>query len=139
MNDEYGNLQAAPHSHSFPELQLQNGGVLNPATVAYHCYGSMNADKSNVIVVCHALTGNSDCAAWWSDLVGPNKTIDTFKFFVICMNVLGSCYGTTGPTVCCTLPCKFDNCCFALVRKSCTLIPRVFILTANLTVVGSLA
>ncbi len=57
----------------------------------------MNARKDNVIVVCHALTGNARLDQWWGDMLGPNKPFDTSKYFILCANVLGSCYGSTGP------------------------------------------
>ncbi len=57
----------------------------------------MNARKDNVIVVCHALTGNARLDQWWGDMLGPDKPFDTSKYFILCANVLGSCYGSTGP------------------------------------------
>jgi homoserine O-acetyltransferase len=87
-------------------LQLASGQSLAPLTIAYETYGALNADKSNAILVCHALTGDQFCAtlnpvtgrpAWWSRIVGAGKPIDTNRFFVICSNVLGGCMGTTGP------------------------------------------
>lgn len=65
-------------------------------TIAYHTYGSLNAAKDNVIWVCHALTANSHVADWWSGIFGKGKTLDPEKYFIVCANVLGSCYGTTG-------------------------------------------
>jgi homoserine O-acetyltransferase len=87
-------------------LTLQSGVTLFPVTVAYETYGTLNADKSNCVLVCHALTGDQYVASthpitknpgWWIDLVGPGKVIDTDKFFVVCANVLGGCMGSTGP------------------------------------------
>ncbi len=87
-------------------LELDNGSKLSPFTIAYNTYGTLNADKSNAILVCHALTGDQHVAnrhpltgkeGWWSMLVGPGKPIDTDRFFVICTNILGSCLGSTGP------------------------------------------
>lgn len=65
--------------------------------VRYNHYGELNQAKDNVMVVCHALTGNSQLSTWWSSMLGPGKAFDTSKYFIICANVLGSCYGTTGP------------------------------------------
>ncbi len=87
-------------------LQLDCGRALAPFTVAYMTYGTLNADKSNAILICHALTGDQFVASehpitgkpgWWITMVGPGKPIDTDRFFVICANVLGGCMGSTGP------------------------------------------
>ncbi|SKA18420.1 homoserine O-acetyltransferase MetX [Consotaella salsifontis] len=87
-------------------LVLDAGLSLAPFQLAYQTYGELNADKSNAILVCHALTGDQHVAnanpvtgraGWWSALVGEGKPIDTSKYFVICSNVIGSCMGSTGP------------------------------------------
>lgn len=87
-------------------LVLQSGQTLAPVTIAYETYGTLNAERSNAVLVCHALTGDHFVASqhpitgkpgWWSDLVGPGKVIDTDRFFVVCANVLGGCMGSTGP------------------------------------------
>ncbi len=80
------------------EFILENGTVLPSVRIAYHTYGQLNADKSNVVWVCHALTANSDAADWWKGLVGDNCLINPEKYFIVCANILGSCYGSTGPT-----------------------------------------
>lgn len=77
---------------------LESGQSLPSITIAYHTYGAMNAAGSNVVWVCHALTANSDCVDWWKGLVGKGCLIDPEKYFIVCANMLGSCYGTTGPT-----------------------------------------
>ncbi|MDA0260671.1 MAG: homoserine O-acetyltransferase [Proteobacteria bacterium] len=88
-------------------LRLDCGVDLGPFTVAYQTYGSLNSDKSNAVLVCHALTGDQYVTdtnpvtgkpGWWSLAVGPGKTIDTDKYFVLCANVIGGCLGTTGPS-----------------------------------------
>ncbi len=79
------------------DFTLENGTVLPSLRVAYHTYGQMNADKSNVIWVCHALTASSDAADWWKGLVGEGSLINPDRYFIVCANILGSCYGTTGP------------------------------------------
>jgi len=88
-------------------LTLDSGALLSPVNVGYETYGSLNADRSNAILICHALTGDQFVASdhpitgkpgWWTRLVGPGKLIDTDKYFVVCSNVLGSCLGTTGPS-----------------------------------------
>lgn len=87
-------------------LPLDSGSELGPWQIAYETYGTLNADKSNAVLICHALTGDQYVAStnpitgktgWWSLMVGPGKPIDTDKYFVICSNVLGGCLGTTGP------------------------------------------
>ncbi len=88
-------------------LRLDAGVELRGLQVAYQTYGEPNADRSNAILVCHALTGDQHVAnvnpvtgkpGWWETMVGPGKPIDTERFFVICANVLGGCMGTTGPS-----------------------------------------
>ncbi|RTL88512.1 homoserine O-acetyltransferase [Ancylobacter aquaticus] len=88
-------------------LQLDAGGVLTPFQIAYQTYGTLNAARSNAILLCHALSGDQHAAnvhpvtgkpGWWETLVGPGKPIDTDRFFVIASNVLGGCLGTTGPS-----------------------------------------
>ena len=80
--------------HPFP---LESGTVLPRLTIAYSTYGTLNAERDNVIWVCHALTANSEAHDWWPELVGPGLGIDTDRYFVVCANMIGSCYGTTGP------------------------------------------
>lgn len=87
-------------------LRLDGGGVLAPIEIAYESYGVLNAQKSNAILLCHALTGDQHVASnhpitgkpgWWTRMVGPGKPIDTNRFCVICPNVIGSCMGSSGP------------------------------------------
>ncbi|QYJ07615.1 homoserine O-acetyltransferase [Qipengyuania flava] len=87
-------------------LPLDGGGELARVEVAYETYGELNEDRSNAILLCHALTGDQYVASphpitgkpgWWERMVGPGKPIDTDRFFVICANVIGSCMGSTGP------------------------------------------
>jgi homoserine O-acetyltransferase len=81
-------------------LSLEHGGTLSPIDVAYETYGTYVPNQTPVILICHALTAGASAAGeqgWWSPLIGNGKIIDTNRFFVICSNVLGSCYGTTGP------------------------------------------
>ena len=90
------------------EMVLENGEKLGPVTLAYETLGRLNDDKTNAILICHALTGDAHVAGyysesdlkpgWWDTLIGPGKGIDTDKYFVICSNVLGGCMGTTGPS-----------------------------------------
>jgi len=92
--------------HFTNPLYLESGRILEPYDIAFETYGEINEDKSNVIVVCHALTGSHHAAGtyegenkagWWDGLIGSGKAIDTDKYFVICSNVIGSCFGSTGP------------------------------------------
>ncbi len=87
-------------------LPLDCGRSLAPVTLAYETYGSLNADKSNAVLVLHALSGDAHAAGfhegekspgWWDEMIGPGKGLDTEKYFVICSNVLGGCKGSTGP------------------------------------------
>ena len=89
------------------QLTLDNGSVLDTLTLAYRTYGTLNDDKSNAILICHALTGDhhpsganplTGRAGWWDNMVGPGKPIDTDRYFVICQNVIGGCAGSTGPS-----------------------------------------
>lgn len=79
------------------DIVLESGAVLKNAKLAYHTYGTLNADRSNVALICHPLTINSDAADWWSGVVGVGKIADPSKQFVVCFNVLGGCDGSTGP------------------------------------------
>ena len=98
----------APQTAHFSEpLQLKSGAVLPQFELVYETYGTLNADKSNAVLICHALSGTHHVAGkyaeedkypgWWDNLVGPNKPLDTNKFFVIGVNNLGGCHGSTGP------------------------------------------
>jgi homoserine O-acetyltransferase len=87
-------------------LHLDCGIDLAPLTIAYQTYGQLNTDKSNAILISHALTGDQYVAethpvtgkpGWWQELVGPGRVLDTDRYFLICCNVLGGCMGTTGP------------------------------------------
>jgi homoserine O-acetyltransferase len=82
--------------HPYP-FALENGGQLPNIEIAYHTYGKLNAQKNNVIWVCHALTANSDVFDWWPGLFGDNDLFNPNDYFIVCANNLGSCYGTTGP------------------------------------------
>lgn len=78
-------------------FKLENGEIINGLTIAYHTYGKRKSTRSNVVWVCHALTANSDVADWWPNTVEPKKFLDPGKYFIVCANILGSHYGTTGP------------------------------------------
>ncbi len=76
---------------------LESGAVLPELTIAYYTSGALNEDGSNVVWICHALTANADAAGWWPGIVGQGCIFDPDKHFIVCANILGSCYGTTGP------------------------------------------
>ncbi|MFN3376202.1 MAG: homoserine O-acetyltransferase [Burkholderiaceae bacterium] len=99
---------ATPQSMHFPEvLPLQSGAQLRDYRLAYETYGTLNADRSNAVLVCHALNASHHVAGvyegqpksegWWNNMIGPGKPVDTDRFFVIGINNLGSCFGSTGP------------------------------------------
>jgi homoserine O-acetyltransferase/O-succinyltransferase len=88
------------------ELVLESGERLGPITMAYETYGQLNEDRSNAILILHALSGDAHAAGlhqdqkgagWWDNMIGPGKAFDTTKYFVICSNVIGGCKGSTGP------------------------------------------
>ena len=88
-------------------FELESGKSLDNITIAYETYGKLNNDKSNAILICHALTGDAHAAGWhegdkkpgwWEMVIGPGKVLDTERYFIICSNVLGGCKGTTGPS-----------------------------------------
>ncbi len=100
-----------PQSFTFAEEEpfvLESGATLGPVTVAYETYGRLNADRSNAILILHALSGSAHAAGyhsaddtrpgWWDECIGPGKAFDTNRYFIICSNVLGSCYGSSGPS-----------------------------------------
>ena len=89
------------------DLELEAGGKLSSAVIAYESWGELNGDKSNAVLILHALTGDSHTVGsasdahptngWWDELIGPGKAIDTNKFFVVTPNIIGGCQGSTGP------------------------------------------
>lgn len=99
---------ATPQTMHFPEvLPLQSGATIRAFDLAYETYGTLNADRSNAVLVCHALNashhvagvyaGQDKSEGWWDNMIGPGKPVDTDRFFVIGVNNLGSCFGSTGP------------------------------------------
>lgn len=83
--------------HNAP-FELESGAILKELTVAYCTYGELNEKKDNVVWVCHALTANAEATDWWHGLVGEGMLLDPKHYFIVCANMLGSCYGTTGPS-----------------------------------------
>ena len=101
-------LIATPQTMRFDApLQLQSGASIHGYSLSYETYGTLNADKSNAVLVCHALNashhvagvyeGQDKSEGWWDNMIGPGKSVDTNNFFVIGVNNLGSCFGSTGP------------------------------------------
>ncbi len=100
----------AAHYYTFAEgphpFETENGKTLSPVTLAYETYGALNSDRSNAVLILHALTGDAHAAGlhegdkdpgWWDTMIGPDKAFDTDRYFIICTNVIGGCRGSTGP------------------------------------------
>jgi len=100
-------IVSARRAHFDTPLSLKSGAVLDSYELVYETYGELNADRSNAVLICHALSGNHHVAGvyadnpkntgWWNNMIGPGKPVDTRKFFVIGINNLGGCHGSTGP------------------------------------------
>jgi homoserine O-acetyltransferase len=108
-NNSLGIVETNYFRYAFPpnEITLESGEKLGPITIAYETCGKLNQQRSNTVLILHALTGDAHAAGlhkgdekpgWWDDMIGPGKAFDTDKYFVICSNVLGGCRGTTGPS-----------------------------------------
>jgi homoserine O-acetyltransferase/O-succinyltransferase len=82
------------HEQAFP---LDCGEVLPFVDIAYHTFGKLNKERSNVVWICHAFSANSDPSDWWPGMVGPGKYFNPEEHYVVCANMLGSCYGSSGP------------------------------------------
>ncbi|MBS1495676.1 MAG: homoserine O-acetyltransferase [Bacteroidetes bacterium] len=83
--------------HYNDNFLLENGGSLPAITIAYTTLGKLNEDASNVVWICHALTANAEVEKWWPGIVGEGCILDPSKYFIVCANILGSCYGSSGP------------------------------------------
>jgi homoserine O-acetyltransferase len=104
--DPVGRRQFVTIAREHP-FSLEGGGALRDITLAYETWGTLDADGGNAVLVCHALTGDAHAAGpsgpgqptpgWWDDVIGPGRGLDTDRWFVVCVNVLGGCQGTTGP------------------------------------------
>ena len=104
QNDKVGIVQT--QVFTFDTLKLESGEKFGPITLAYETYGLLNPEKTNAILIVHALSGDAHAAGvhegqnnpgWWDEFIGPGKAFDTDKYFVICSNILGGCKGSTGP------------------------------------------
>ena len=107
MNKESVGIVETKYFQISEPIKLDSKEILEEVSVAYETYGELNKEKSNAILVCHALTGDAHAAGWhegaekpgwWEIVIGPGKALDTEKYFIICSNVLGGCKGTTGPS-----------------------------------------
>ena len=87
-------MDTLKYNHPF---KTETGAILPSLEIAYNTWGKLNSEADNVIWVCHALTANSDVESWWPGMVGKDLLFDPERYFIVCANVLGSCYGTTGP------------------------------------------
>ena len=104
-----GVVETQYYTFAYPpnEWVLENGEKLDPITLAFETYGKLNEDKSNAILILHALSGDAHAAGfhkgdenpgWWDNMIGPGKAFDTDKYFIICSNIIGGCKGSTGPS-----------------------------------------
>jgi homoserine O-acetyltransferase len=109
LKNSVGIVETKYHTFAGPgnELELESGDKLGPITLAYETYGRLNRDRSNAILVCHALSGDAHAAGihegqnnegWWDDMIGPGKAFDTDRYLVISSNVIAGCKGSTGPS-----------------------------------------
>ena len=107
MSKESVGIVKTKYFHIDDAIELDSGKILEDIDVAYETYGELNKEKSNAILICHALTGDAHAAGWhmgdkksgwWEIVIGPGKALDSEKYFIICSNVLGGCKGTTGPS-----------------------------------------
>ena len=106
MSDSIGKVQAQKVTLE-GKFELECGQSFNDIELVYETYGALNADATNAILICHALSGNHHAAGkyeneekpgWWDSLIGPGKAVDTNKFFVVCPNNIGGCHGSLGPS-----------------------------------------
>ncbi len=104
-----GVVETQYYTFAYPpgELTLESGEKIGPVTLAFETYGRLNEEKSNVILIVHALSGDAHVAGfhngdkdpgWWDNMIGPGKAFDTNKYFVVCSNIIGGCQGSTGPS-----------------------------------------
>ncbi len=108
-NNSIGIVETRYYTFAGPgkEYKFESGDILQPITLAYETYGALNKNKSNAILILHALSGDAHAAGahkgqndtgWWDDMIGPGKAFDTNRYFIICSNVIGGCKGSTGPS-----------------------------------------
>merc|ERR1719440_940368 len=97
MADEYGKMNSDGFTAKLDDFKLESGQVLPNVDIRYRTWGTLNSAGTNCLVVCHALTGNANLESWWGSFLGAGKPFDTSKYFIFCSNVLGGCYGSSGP------------------------------------------
>lgn len=90
-------MSAGLRTQHVPGFPLECGEVLDEVVQAYRLYGSLDEERENLVIIFHALTGTTEAAGWWPDVVGRRRAVDTDRYAVLCTNLLGSCYGTVGP------------------------------------------
>ncbi|CAG8839374.1 32613_t:CDS:2, partial [Racocetra persica] len=95
--NRFSSLVHDQHIVIVPEFTLESGYTLHRVPVAYKTWGKLNANRDNVMVICHALSGSADVQDWWGPLIGKGRAFDPTKYFIFCGNVLGSPYGTASP------------------------------------------
>ena len=98
MEDEYGEMDESGKTFHMPSYTTESGEKIKDVQLRYRTWGELNEARDNVLVVCHALTGNAALNDWWGSFLGDGLPFDTSKYYVICSNLLGSCYGSTGPS-----------------------------------------
>ena len=98
-DERAGRAESSGGKHfTFPGLRLESGKNFGPVTLRYETWGRLNDEKTNAVLLLHALSGDAHAAGWWEGMVGPGNAFDTDRYFVICSNVLGGCSGSTGPS-----------------------------------------
>jgi len=97
LKDEYGRMDASGEDFFMDDFKTELGFTFPSLRVKYKTWGTLNEKGDNAMIICHALTGNADVASWWGGMLGEGYPFDTSKYFIVCANLLGSCYGSTGP------------------------------------------
>jgi len=97
LKDEYGRMDASGEDFFIDDFKTELGFTFPSLRVKYKTWGTLNEKGDNAMIICHALTGNADVASWWGGMLGDGYPFDTSKYFIVCANLLGSCYGSTGP------------------------------------------
>ncbi|MDA8020424.1 MAG: homoserine O-acetyltransferase [Thermoanaerobaculia bacterium] len=121
------------------EVELESGEILREVRLAYRTWGRLAPGGDNAVLVCHALTGSADVDRWWPDLLGPGLALDPERDFVVCSNVLGGCYGSTGPSSYASSDGPFPDITVRdVVRAQAVLLDHLGIATLRMVIGGSL-